>query len=356
MLDLRYLGGGREFFETEDGAEGRRRKVLKEYRDYGADALKLTNDERIEFVRAKKRLSVYGATIVDALDFYEKNHAVQEPILFSEAIKRVVEVKRSSKKDSEYVRKFDSSMTALKAVVGDKLLSTVTRDEIEAWLFGSGWKQDTIRNKRTDVRTFFAYAQKRHWITSNPAEHLENVERTNKPPGILKVEECERLLKACATLELKYFLPYVALNLLCGIRCEETVKLLPENIQIEQGFVEVPAFRGDVEIAKSRKRRIVAMSESAKDWFNLCDLATMKVQTPKWFARQLPKIRKAASLDHWPKNCLRHSFASYHLAMHGSADKTATELGHHSTAMLFQHYRELVTKDDAEKFWRIRPE
>jgi integrase len=57
----------------------------------------------------------------------------------------------------------------------------------------------------------------------------------------------------------------------------------------------------------------------------------------------------------WPKNCLRHSFASYHLAMHESADKTALQMGHRSTTMLFEHYRELVTRSDAERFWGILP-
>jgi integrase len=57
----------------------------------------------------------------------------------------------------------------------------------------------------------------------------------------------------------------------------------------------------------------------------------------------------------WPQDCLRHSFASYHLAMFESAEKTALQMGHNSTDMLFRHYRELVTKEQAEKFWALMP-
>ena len=67
-------------------------------------------------------------------------------------------------------------------------------------------------------------------------------------------------------------------------------------------------------------------------------------------------VRRKAGIIDWPQDALRRSFASYHLAMHGSADKTATQLGHRSTDMLFEHYRELVTKDEAERFWNIFPE
>lgn len=51
---------------------------------------------------------------------------------------------------------------------------------------------------------------------------------------------------------------------------------------------------------------------------------------------------------------VRHSFVSYHLAAFGSASKTANEAGH-SEAMLFRHYRELVTPAAAGEFWALRP-
>ena len=38
-----------------------------------------------------------------------------------------------------------------------------------------------------------------------------------------------------------------------------------------------------------------------------------------------------------------------------SADKTAFELGHRDSKMLFAHYRELVTKEAAQSYWDIRP-
>ncbi|MCP4826337.1 MAG: hypothetical protein GY892_19810 [Shimia sp.] len=52
---------------------------------------------------------------------------------------------------------------------------------------------------------------------------------------------------------------------------------------------------------------------------------------------------------------MRHTFASYHLAHFCSADKTALEMGHRDTNMLFRHCRQLVTREAAEAFWAIRP-
>jgi len=56
----------------------------------------------------------------------------------------------------------------------------------------------------------------------------------------------------------------------------------------------------------------------------------------------------------WPRNVTRHSFCSYHLAEWQNAGKTALEAGH-TEAMLFAHYREIVTKEAATAFWALRP-
>lgn len=351
MLDLRYVGGVREFFATEDLATARRREVLKNVRAHGAVALALPYSKLAEYAAIDAEARDIGADLRTILAFYKSHNKATEPVLFSSAITLFHDVKSKAKKDSEYVQKLKNTLDSLMNSTGDKLLSLVTRSEIEKWLYRDGWQPDTIRSHRINIRTFFKYAKGWHWIGSNPAEHLEKVERTNKPPGILTVDECASLLAKCP----KWFLPYIVLNLLCGIRTEECVNLLPENIQLDRGYVEVPAFRGDTAIAKSRKRRLVYISENAKAWLAKCDLENLVTRKGKWFNRQLPKVRQAAGLKHWPKNCLRHSFASYHLAMHGSADKTARQMGHRSTDMLFEHYCEVVTRTEAEKFWNIMP-
>jgi integrase len=354
LVDARYVGGKREFFATEAEARSVRQQRLIDMRKHGMAALDLSQDERIDFARAKGELQEVGATVRDAVNFYLKHHHAIKPILFSDAIEQTYAAKKATNKDDEYIRKFKATLESLMlASGGDRELSLVSRDDIEGWLWGNGWKQDTIRNKRTDVRTFFKYAMGRNWITLNPADKIEYVERSDKPPGILTPDEAEAALRGCHA----EFLPYLAISLLCGVRCSEVVRLNQDNLQIERGYVEVPAFRGDEKIAKSRKRRIVQLSENAKVW--LKD-AKISPRNEKWFARQLPVVREGAAKIlgrpmPWPKNCLRHSFASYHLAMHESADKTALQMGHRSTTMLFEHYRELVTKEDAERFWGILP-
>jgi integrase len=55
------------------------------------------------------------------------------------------------------------------------------------------------------------------------------------------------------------------------------------------------------------------------------------------------------------ERALRHSYASFHLAFHQNAAALALQTGHTSQAMIFSNYREVVTKQDAERYWSIRP-
>lgn len=54
-------------------------------------------------------------------------------------------------------------------------------------------------------------------------------------------------------------------------------------------------------------------------------------------------------------NAARHSFTSYHLAMFEDAPKTSMQLGHRIPDVLYDHYRGLATKRNAEKYWDIQP-
>src|SRR6516164_11525871 len=53
----------------------------------------------------------------------------------------------------------------------------------------------------------------------------------------------------------------------------------------------------------------------------------------------------------WKQNCLRHSFCSYAVALKGL--EWTSDQADHSIAILKRDYREVVTKEDAEKYFSI---
>ena len=91
-------------------------------------------------------------------------------------------------------------------------------------------------------------------------------------------------------------------------------------------------------------------------WLEICSLQEGPVVGQVKLKERLAELRVAAGINKWPHNALRHSFGSYHLALHGDATKTANQMGHKSTDVVHNHYKALVMKSDAEKYWGLRPD
>jgi hypothetical protein len=56
----------------------------------------------------------------------------------------------------------------------------------------------------------------------------------------------------------------------------------------------------------------------------------------------------------WKQNALRHSFISYRLALVPDVNRVALEAGN-SPQMIFRHYRELATPEQAQTWFSISP-
>jgi hypothetical protein len=56
-----------------------------------------------------------------------------------------------------------------------------------------------------------------------------------------------------------------------------------------------------------------------------------------------------------PGNILRHSFCSYHVALHRDAAKTAVLMQHTKPATLYRHYKGMARQADGERYFKILP-
>lgn len=364
MADFRYIGGKREFFATKALAETAREEQLLVFRNHGTSALSLTVEKRGEFIRAEERLQAIGLTVSEAVEFCERHYRSFTPMEMLQAVREMHQLKVDTNKRERSADAFRYTLKAFAGFVGDtKLVSEVTRQDCERWLFRSGWAPYTIRSKLIDLQTFFNAAKARGWAANVATDGIERIQLDDKPPGILSVEQCRALLMSAKDIRPE-FCGVLALALFCGIRPEEVTAMQLAHVNIDGGHAEVTA-----EVSKTRQRRLVEISENAREWMRVGLALPVENYRGKMNAVRLAtgfqgyKKKRVGGREtwvqvegaEWPHDCLRHSFASYHLAMYGSADKTATQMGHRSTEMLFRHYRELVTREDAETFWKISP-
>ena len=127
-----------------------------------------------------------------------------------------------------------------------------------------------------------------------------------------------------------------------GPRSAEYDRLTEGGIRAGTGYIDVTAGN-----TKTRRRRLSAISQTLHDW-----LALRRRLPLGNSGQRIAELVKLSGVP-WPNNATRHSFVSYSVAMHGAKDD-ALRAGH-SEDMLFQHYRAIVTKADAEAFFAVRP-
>jgi integrase len=103
--------------------------------------------------------------------------------------------------------------------------------------------------------------------------------------------------------------------------------------------------------------RWVDMPDNLIEWL----LPHRKAKGPVWpmgsgaFYSRIDKARKAAGIETWPHDALRHCFCSYHYAKHNDAGKTMAQAGHTNPRTFFRHYRARVQSEDAKRYFNIQP-
>ena len=216
----------------------------------------------------------------------------------------------------------------------------ITTKMLEDWFSDKKWKRSTVDGVIAKIGPFFSWAVREGWRIKNPVKGILRPKEDDSEPVILSVEEVKRLMIVAREKE-PTLVPYLALGIFAGIRPEEIKRLVWEDIQVDEIVIRSTK-------AKTRKRRLVAVSPNLKTW-----LKQRHPLRPKNLRRKLDRLRASTNVT-WGHDIMRHSFASYHLAMHGSADKTSVQLGHSNTEMLIRHYRKLVPKAEAINFWNIK--
>jgi integrase len=246
---------------------------------------------------------------------------------------------------------------------------------LEKWLDALPVGPTTFNNYRRHLSIFFGWAVKNSKLPRNPCAHIE--ERRKKrseeqEAEIITPEEFRSLLlvargSLAGVSEDERWSPGllagVALQGFCGIRAKEMTRLEWKSVNFEEGQVLVSKGQG-----KTRKGRLITLPEACRSW--LKDFAgktgpvvpneyQKKVSGLRAIMRSPSPITRTAPgfvPSEMPDNCLRHSFATYHLALHKSEALTSRLMGN-SPGVLRDNYEALVLRAPrlAPEWFKVKP-
>ena len=366
-------------------------KTLKEAKEYaelqykgkeaeGLDFFKATDEERNQFANLVPRLREAGISLQEAVDFALPR---LRPVGGDRTMTEIcMEIRKSklARMNSGAIRDHSErtfrvfSQRVIEEFGGIKVRD-LTLEEVRNWLETTDVAPRTKRNYLNGLSEILRYSVARQYTTDSILNRLTKSDRQEiygndeqKEPETLTPLEAERLINAALEHPELDLLGAVTLGLFCGIRTEELQKLEWKDIRIEEGFVNISG-----KIAKKRRIRNVTLSPAAITWLSCCKNKSGKLTRIKYLSdyhKRFNRLLKHAKFTEeyedekgrlkerviWKKNAMRHSFGTYHFALHQDSIKTSNELGHkQGDNVLFEHYRALATEKQAQAYFAIVP-
>ena len=350
-VDLRAVGGGRPGYPTLEAAQSRADLARTEKQNEGTAAFALPMAVRVDAAKAHQILSPHGVSIFEAARHYDRHVlAYKSAPIIRDIVERHLADAEDRNLRPRAIDDLRHRLNSFAADFGERRLSEIALDELKDWFADDGWMPRTRINFHTKISQLYNYAVRHKWVDSNLTEHIDRPRADETTPEIFTVEQAERLLNHAGTFDL---LPYIAIGLFAGVRSAEMMRLDAKDISFESKTIRIGP-----DVAKKRSHRIIEMLPALLSWlepYRDTLQAGGRIITQAKFRSNQEDLLLAAGIQEWPANGLRHSYASYHLSMFESAEKTSHQMGN-SADMVHKHYKALVTKESAEKFWALRPQ
>ena len=351
VLDLRGFGKGRKFFRTRAEAEAERLRQKTTLERHGREAIGLSQRDLSDFITGKKKLAQYGKTVNDAFVFYTDHleRVLRCKVTVAELVQEVLGIKQKDGASPRYLESLKLYLSKFARDFGKRSIASVTGEELDNWLRALPYSPKSRANFRAHIGVLFSYAKRRRMIVDNPVLDTAKPKLPDNPPEIFTVDELRALLE-CAGAVASDVIPMLAIGAFAGLREAEIERLDWSEIDLARGHIEVLARK-----AKSAQRRIIPIQPNLAAWLKPYTGMKSGQVVPQGARKKVLKAREESALARWPRNGLRHSFASYRLAAIHDAPRVAAELGHTSPQMLYSTYREVVRPEEAERYWKIEP-
>ncbi len=311
----------------------------------------LTGIELGEYEKSLEICVAAGGTLLDAARFYSREwkkrqvHEITVPDLVAEFL-------IAKEQDNCSKRYLDDSRLRLKKFTKKfkGQIQEISSRDVDDYLRGLKVAPRSRDNVHTILKSLFSYARARGYLPQSERTAAEILRRAKNKPSVIGILTPTEFA-AALNFATRKTLPAFVLGGFCGMRQAEICRLDWSAIDFTRKLITVNA-----SIAKTSRRRLVPLHDAAAAW--LAPIAkpsgrVIEYSSPINLSIMMRPVWKAAKAKN-TQNRLRHSGASYWLAATGNAPQTALDLGT-SIQMLMQHYRELVTKEDAARWFSIFP-
>ena len=336
-------GAGRKFWK-KDGRENANERLAKQLGDYHSQALGLSDRKKLEASECYRLLERHDASLLDAVHHYLAYlDQTKRSIPVSELFDEFLSVKQQDNVSPKYLADLRSKLGRFVNSFHDALVCNLTVAQIEAWIRSLDIGTVSRESYRRNVSVLLEFGRRRGYLRANPAADIKIRRRPEGEVSILTPDELRNLLSKCAP----EIVPYVAICAFAGLRPSEAASLLWSDIRLDTMQIEVRARH-----SKTRRYRLVPIQPNLSEWLMRYRSDGGSVYYSR---RRFREAYKAAGMDEWKMDILRHSYGTYRLPILKSADALALEMGN-SPDVIFRHYRRPMNEVSASAYFDLRPD
>lgn len=342
-----------EAFRSPGDRERRFKELVKQYEK--PDGLPVFSRQQLadyaEFLRATKGHS-WIEVVAGWRENCERRGKSASTRTVADAVKACVEDAEARQKRGEIsldtLRQKRHKLTMFAEEFGTEVLSAVTAKDIEKWIDGFGWSSaGTFNAYRKHLLALFNFFSKE--VPANPVVDVRMRDDAVDTVGILTPKETARLF-AYAKQHYPESLGRLALEAFAGLRFSSAMRLSKEDINFAEKGILLPKNK----IKTKRRFYLDGLPDNLWAWLALTNDACWAMENSEWMHLK-SRIFREAGVRH-PRNCLRHSFCTYHVAAYKDPGKTATILCHRNQSLLWDHYYGVGTQAAGVEYFSITPE
>jgi integrase len=297
-----------------------------------------------DYVQARKLAD--GQSLTSITEDYRKHiRPLARRATVPELVNELLAARSQDGASKTYRAQLKTVLTRFAAAFPGEILA-VTSADIDGWLRGLGVSASSRNGMLICVKVLFSFARSMNCLPAEQRtapEQLTKVKIKRDDVTVFTPAQMAKILHAAPP----HLVPILAIGAFSGIRMAELNRLDWSAVDLDRGIIELRAGQ-----AKTASRRIIPITENLRAWIEPLEL-TGKVVRHAGLHREVTALARALKLT-WPRNILRHSFISYRIAAIKSADQVALEAGN-SPAIIFKHYRELATAEQAAEWFAILP-
>jgi len=307
---------------------------------------------------ADARIMLAGkATLAEVCRDWLKRNAVELPkITVADAVEKLKKQAESDGKSGDRQKQLAAALDAFVTKFNQDAVDSISAKMVADYLTALPFKERTKANHRDTIGFFNRWLVLRGYLTKG-TDWLDGVQKyTKRKLGQISTYSADEMRRLIAAADDR-ILPMIVIGGFAGLRHAEIARLEWQDIDLEEGFIEVKA-----ENAKTDTRRIVPLKANLKAFLLPLAKKSGKVVSLVNTTKQLLKtatdtadVKNEIEALEWKHNALRHTYISARVAESGDVPRVADEAGN-SPQVIRTNYLKRMRPAAAAEWFAIAPQ